>query len=84
MRPTTKLEKAIVGPLSFVLCIGGRIEMGLEAVLAMTLTAYTDADSGMNGLGIMTSGLSTFDGACACGPLWPFGAVFFVPSLQRG
>jgi 3D (Asp-Asp-Asp) domain-containing protein len=53
-------------------------------VITMTLTAYTDADVGMRGDGVMTSQLKTFDGACACGPAWPFGAVFWVPDLKRG
>ncbi len=53
-------------------------------VITMLLTAYTNHDAGMDGLGIAASGLAAFDGACACGPAWPFGAVFFVPSLQRG
>jgi len=58
--------------------------VSLEAALVMTLTAYTNYDVGMDGLGIMASGLYVFDGACACGEAWPFGTVFYVPSLRRG
>lgn len=52
-------------------------------VITMTLTAYTDCDPGMRCDGIMASGITTFDGAAACGPTWPFDTVFFVPSLLR-
>ncbi len=57
----------------------------LQAVLVitMTLTAYTDCDPGMRCDGIMASGITVFDGAAACPPAWPFGVVFYIPSLKR-
>ena len=64
-----------------------RIESAIPAItttMLFTITAYTNHDAGMNGLGVMASGLEVFDGACACGTAFGFGAVFYIPSLKRG
>lgn len=52
-------------------------------MITVTLTAYTDCDPGMRCDGIMASGITTFDGAAACGPAWPFGTVLYIPSMRR-
>jgi 3D (Asp-Asp-Asp) domain-containing protein len=55
----------------------------VTTVISMTVTAYTSHDDGMRGDGITASGIRVFDGACACGPSFPFWTAFAVPELGR-
>jgi len=55
----------------------------VTTVITMTVTGYTDFDPGMRGDGITKSGMLTFEGACACGPSFPFWTAFAVPALSR-
>jgi len=56
-----------------------RLMLGLLLLIQVaTVTAYTDHDPGMDGLGITASGARTGPGVCAAGPSVPFDSVIII------